>query len=43
MTGESQEGETSRTRSKGQEKGKREMRRGMREKRKDYERRARSL
>lgn len=43
MTGKSQEGEMSRTRSKGQEKGKREMRRGMREKRKNYESRARPL
>lgn len=43
MTGKSQEGEMSRTRSKGQEKGKREMRREMREKRKNYESRARPL
>lgn len=43
MTGKSQEGEMSRIRSKGQEKGKGEMRRGMREKRKDYEKRARPL
>lgn len=43
MTGKSQGGEMSRTRSKLQEKRKREMRRGMREKRKDYKRRARPL
>lgn len=43
MTGKSLESEMSRIRSNGKEKGEREMRRGMRVKRKDYERRARPL
>lgn len=43
MTEKNQEGEMSRIRTKGKEKGAREIRRGMREERKDYERRARPL